>query len=288
MRRFDTEPEKKAPPNPHTAGFFEVVGSNGFAGLRVHLKKGEQFKAESDALVSKSEHVTTTATMDGGCTRACCRMLCLGESLYLQVHRAEGRFCTDDEEVLVAPKLPGAIEIIQLPLNGSRRINIVSGSFLAADSQVELTSQSQCNFSKAMCSGQGLFYIQASGPGLLAINSYGSIVKYTLGTMETRVVDTSHVVAWDDSLAYCVQLAGNSMSRAIKTGEGMVCKFVGPGELYVQTHATMMRQRRGAGAQQNNPVAVLIAVILIIITFVGAIIISLGFDTLIDHFDQGY
>jgi uncharacterized protein (AIM24 family) len=46
-------------------------------------------------------------------------------------------------------------------------------------------------------------------------------------------VDNGHLVAWNCD--YRIEKAGGGSMSSLKTGEGLVCRFTGPGSVYVQT-----------------------------------------------------
>ena len=50
---------------------------------------------------------------------------------------------------------------------------------------------------------------------------------------EQHIVDNGHLVAW--SCDYRIEKAGGGTMGSLKTGEGLVCRFTGPGSVYVQT-----------------------------------------------------
>ena len=76
--------------------------------------------------------------------------------------------------------------------------------------------------------------MQASGIGTLVISSYGAIIKKVLKSGETYIVDSNHMVLWDSRMKYTVEFMSGVFS-SIAGGEGLVCKFQGPGELWIQT-----------------------------------------------------
>jgi uncharacterized protein (AIM24 family) len=53
---------------------------------------------------------------------------------------------------------------------------------------------------------------------------------------EAHTLDTGHVVAFDESIQYNVQKAGNWKTTMLG-GEGLVTRFVGPGRLWLQTRS---------------------------------------------------
>lgn len=46
-------------------------------------------------------------------------------------------------------------------------------------------------------------------------------------------MDNGHLVAW--SCNYKIERAGGGTMSGMKTGEGLVCRFTGPGSIFVQT-----------------------------------------------------
>lgn len=58
-------------------------------------------------------------------------------------------------------------------------------------------------------------------------------MKEQLRQGERHIVDNGHLVAWN--CEYHVERAGTGPLSSLKTGEGLVCRFTGPGTVYVQT-----------------------------------------------------
>jgi uncharacterized protein (AIM24 family) len=50
---------------------------------------------------------------------------------------------------------------------------------------------------------------------------------------EQHIVDNGHLVAWN--CRYSVERAGKGALSSMTTGEGVVCRFTGPGKIYIQT-----------------------------------------------------
>ena len=47
------------------------------------------------------------------------------------------------------------------------------------------------------------------------------------------IVDNGHLVAW--SCDYTFEKAGGGIIESLKTGEGVVCRFTGPGSVFIQS-----------------------------------------------------
>ncbi len=83
-----------------------------------------------------------------------------------------------------------------------------------------------------MFSGEGLFFLKASGTGELFFSSFGAIHKVQV--QGEYIVDTGHIVAFEPSLSFKLEKVGGLKSLFL-SGEGLVCRFSGSGTLYVQT-----------------------------------------------------
>ena len=50
------------------------------------------------------------------------------------------------------------------------------------------------------------------------------------------VVDTGHIVAYEDTLSFSMSKASESLLGSLLGGEGLVCRFKGRGRIYCQSH----------------------------------------------------
>jgi uncharacterized protein (AIM24 family) len=87
-------------------------------------------------------------------------------------------------------------------------------------------------FGKAMFSGEGLFLHRVSGMGIIFVASLGAIVQRQLRQGEQWIVDNGHLVAWN--CPYTIERAGGGLMSGIHAGEGLVCRFTGPGTVFIQ------------------------------------------------------
>ena len=114
----------------------------------------------------------------------------------------------------------------------NRKLIVQSGSFVACDSEVDLDIGWQ-GF-KSLFSGESLFWLHLSGSGNVVLNSFGAI--YSIDVVDEYIVDTGHIVAFDEGLSFSVTKAAKSWASSILGGEGLVCKFTGSGRIYCQSH----------------------------------------------------
>jgi uncharacterized protein (AIM24 family) len=68
------------------------------------------------------------------------------------------------------------------------------------------------------------------------LSSFGAI--YPIEVNGDYIVDTGHIVAFNETLNFSITKAGKSWIQSIFGGEGMVCKFSGRGTVWCQSHNT--------------------------------------------------
>lgn len=132
--------------------------------------------------------------------------------------------------ITLAPVMLGDIATLQI--DGSTPWKIGKDAFLAATVEVQKESKSQ-GIGKALFSGEDLFVYNILGQGTIWVSSFGAIVRRDIPAGETHIVDNGHLVAWNCN--YKIEKAGGGIMSSLKTGEGAVCRFSGPGTVYLQT-----------------------------------------------------
>mmetsp|Transcript_19116 Transcript_19116/g.35376 ORF Transcript_19116/g.35376 Transcript_19116/m.35376 type:complete len:292 (-) Transcript_19116:275-1150(-) len=251
---------------------FEVDRGTGVgAALLVYLEKGSKIRAESDALVSKSKHVEVGSELDGGLWEALWRATVARESFFLQTIKGK----RDGQDALLAPRSPG--DIVLLDISPQKAFCVISGAFLASQSGVHVKTVTQLSWRKAFW-GNGLFVLNATGSGMLAINCTGSMVHYVLAKGERRAVDNGHVVAWSATMDYETRMASSTILGSLTSGEGMMCFFQGPGELYVQTHReqTVLDLSQGKTRSQVNVCLIMAVIAVTVVALLAILLISVA------------
>jgi uncharacterized protein (TIGR00266 family) len=216
-------------PQPvHASGEgYKITDGPAFSVLTIYLPAEQSMIAEAGAMVAMSANIELQSEMKGGLMGALKRKLA-GESLFQTTFTARGGV---PGEVLLAPASPGDIGALQL--SGNTYL-VQSSSFLACD--ISLQMDTKFAGAKGFFAREGLFMIQMSGTGRLFISSFGAIVKKTLAPGERYIVDTGHIVAFENTVNYALRKASQQgWLRSAMSGEGVVAEYVGPGTLYLQT-----------------------------------------------------
>ncbi len=196
---------------------------------KVTFSQGEELTAEGGSMVAMSSGLdiktTTHKRGSGGIMKALKRAVG-GESFFLNHYK-----CTAPEAtVYIAPALSGDIMVHELT---NCNLVVQGTSFLAeiGDVDVDLGWQGF----KSIFSGEGLFWLKLSGRGKALINSFGKI--YPIEVDGEYIVDTSHIVAFEDTLKFNISKVGGSWLGSFLGGEGFVCRFKGKGKVWCQSHA---------------------------------------------------
>ncbi|MCH8949413.1 MAG: TIGR00266 family protein [Chloroflexi bacterium] len=203
---------------------YEVKYGPSYALGIVSLEAGEKIQAETGAMVSMSDTIKIETGMKGGLLSGLKRSVLGGESFFMNTFEAE-----QAGEVTIAPALPGDIMVLELT---GQALLIQSGSFLAATPEIDIDTK--WGGGKTFFSREGLFLLRCTGTGTLFLSSYGAIHLVELDAGQRYVVDTGHMVAFDDTVTYDVGRVG-SWKSTLLGGEGLVCKLTGPGRFYLQT-----------------------------------------------------
>jgi uncharacterized protein (TIGR00266 family) len=206
---------------------YELLYPGAFSTLKVMLRQGEMIKAESGAMIAMSDTIDVEGKMEGGLLKGLGRMLA-GEKFFFQkLHAKRG-----PGEALLAHSMPG--EIYPIELDGETDYLLQKDGFFAATDEVEVATKMQ-NLVKGLFSGEGFFIIKVSGAGLLFVSSYGAIHPIVLKDGEEIIIDNSHLVAWPEEMEYKIQKASSGWISSFTSGEGLVCRFRGPGRILIQT-----------------------------------------------------
>lgn len=208
----------------------EIQNRPGSSVAKVILAANETIISEGGAMVAMSANLSVTTTTrskgKGGLMSGLKRVLS-SESIFLN------HFTAQDTagDIFLGTPLPGDMEVFKLTGN---KILVQGGSFMACSAEVTLDTVWQGT--KNILSGESLFWIALSGHGQALINAFGVI--YPIDVDGEYIVDTGHIVAYEDSLTYEISKAGTSWFSSFLGGEGFVCKFRGKGRVWCQSHSS--------------------------------------------------
>ncbi|WP_299440638.1 TIGR00266 family protein [uncultured Rhodospira sp.] len=222
---------------------YKITHGPAFALLEMDMAQGEEVQCESGAMVCMSATLSLRSSMGGGsgggggflgrAVGALTRSAMGGESFFVTHITA-----TDGPGYLaLAPATPG--DIHDAEVDAATPLIVQGGSFLASAPGV--TVDPSWGGLRGMLGGEGLFMLRASGTGTLFMASFGAIFRRDLAPGERFVVDSGHMVAYQEGMAVQTRMvagAGGFFQRMVTSatsGEGLVMEFTGPGPVWMQT-----------------------------------------------------
>lgn len=194
---------------------------------RLVLAPGEPAQVESGAMLATSYGVTVVSRAQGGLLKSLARAAFGGESLFASTYTAPQQGGWVD----VAPDLPGDLNVLEL--DGRSGWCVTKGCWLASASTVRMDVQ--WGGFKNLFGGEGGFLTHVSGQGPVVVSCYGALDVMTLQPGEFVTVDTGHVVAYADTVQSRLRQLNQGIAQSLKSGEGLVFDFAGPGQVLVQT-----------------------------------------------------
>ncbi len=206
----------------------ELLYRPGNTAARIDLAANETCTAESGAMIAMSGNMditTSTHKKKGrGLLKAAKRMLA-GESLFLNHFEPKG----GPGELILGTGLAGDMMTLELD---NESLIVQGSSYLACEHGIEIDLGWQ-GF-KSFISGESVFWVSLKGSGKVVVSSFGAI--YPIEVDGEYIVDTGHIVAFNETLDFSVTKAGKSWLQSFLGGEGLVCKFNGKGTVWCQSH----------------------------------------------------
>lgn len=206
---------------------FTIEHAPAYALLKLQMQSHQTLLVEAGAMAAMDPWLQMKSKVRGGLMKGIGRMLS-GESLFLSEFSTPGK----PGRLWLAPGVPGDIQHYTLSGNS---LMVQSSGFVACEPSVEMNTKFQGM--RGFFSGESLFLIQLQGEGDAWFSSYGAILE--IPVEGDYVVDTSFVVAFEDTLDYSVEVLGGLSFQGLRTGifggEGFVCRFRGSGRLWVQS-----------------------------------------------------
>ena len=203
----------------------EISNRPSFSMVTVSMERGESLRAESGAMVSHDTSIDMETNATGGFLKSLSRSFG-GESFFQNTFRAR-----EPGELQLAAPLPG--DLIHYRMT-DETLYVQSGSYIAGDESLDVDTS--FGGAKSFFGGEGLFLLRVTGTGPLFMSSYGAIEAIDISDRDSFVVDTGHIVAFEDSVDFDVRRVGG-LKSVIASGEGLVCEFSGDGTVWIQSRS---------------------------------------------------
>ncbi len=240
---------------------YDIEGHN-LQIARVHLKPGQEIYAEAGKMIYKTANVDWATRMTGQNWTdkiiGVIKRKLMGESMFFTYFHATAT----EGHVGFAGHYPGKIQVFDL--EAGQTIMVQRDGFLFAQSTVTLDIAMVRRLGAGLLGGEGFILQKLTGPGLVFVHAGGDHVDFTLAPGETLQVQTGHLVAFEPSVNYDIQMVG-SIRTAIFGGEGLfLTTLTGPGRVILQSmtlerlrHELSPSEHRHNGDEKNPLGAVL-------------------------------
>lgn len=198
-----------------------------FSVARLLLAGNEPVTVQGGALMAYSAAMTVDANTNGGVLAGLKRSVLSGESFFVSTVTAPPQGGWAD----VVGTLPG--DIIALPITAGRDQFITRGSWVA--NSYGVSTETKWAGARNLIGGEGGFGLRAFGEGQALVSVYGALDVMDLGPGEQVIIDTGHVVSYDMGMSVELRQSSSSLWRTVKSGEGFVFLFTGPGRVLLQS-----------------------------------------------------
>ena len=199
-----------------------------FTVARCVLEPNEPVRVEGGAMIAHSAGVQLEAKAQGGVMAGLKRSLLGGGSFFVTTYTAPAQGGWVD----VAGVLPG--DTVDIEVTPERPFFLRRGSWIANSHGVEIDTQwgGMAN----LFGGEGGFGFRATGSGTAIVSIYGAVDVIDLEPNEAVTIDTGHVVAYQLDVRFQMRRAVQGRTfQSMKTGEGWVFDFFGPGRVLLQS-----------------------------------------------------
>ena len=205
----------------------EILYRPSYSVAQVSLGLGEEMQVEAGAMVGMSPDIDMETHAHGGLLKSFSRSILGGESFFMNTYKAK----KEGDQILLAPPLPGDIAVVEL---NDQTLLVQSGAYIASSDGVDVNTK--WTGAKTFFGREGLIMLKVSGTGTLVISSYGATHQMTLDAGEKFVVDTGHLVGFDENVDYHIKKVAGWKSTLL-SGEGLVAELTGPGNIILQSRS---------------------------------------------------
>lgn len=210
---------------------FETIGEiDPF--LRVRLRHGESCFCQTGCTVMLDSTLDLRAKIKGSVSKSVFRGLVSKSSVFFQnIEAVRG-----SGECLLAPALSGSLRILEI---GETHYHVTGGSFLAGSSEARVMSTTQGLDKALFARTGGVFILATEGFGQIVVSGYGSLYEVEMVPGHELIIQTAHVVAWQQTLDFAISVSttedglASNIVNSIMAGAGIVLRFSGYGKIII-------------------------------------------------------
>ena len=193
----------------------------------VSLEPGEHIQVEAGAMVGMSPSLQMETQASGGFLKSLSRSMFGKESFFLNTYTGSA----GGDTIALAPALPGDVAVIEMQ---DETLLVQSGSYLASSAGIEV--ETKWSGAKTFFGSEGLIMLRIRGTGTLIVSSYGAIHPMELEAGQEYIVDSGHLVTFEEQIGFKVKKVAGWKSTLF-SGEGLVVELKGPGKVTLQSRS---------------------------------------------------
>ena len=193
----------------------------------VTLEPKEQIQVEAGAMVGMSPSLEMETEASGGLLKSLSRSMFGKESFFLNTYTGS----REGDTIALAPALPGDIAVIEMR---DESLLVQSGSYLGSSAGIEV--ETKWSGAKTFFGSEGLIMLRERGTGTLIVSSYGAIHPIELDAGQEYIVDSGHLVTFEERIGFKVKKVAGWKSTLF-SGEGLVVELKGPGKVTLQSRS---------------------------------------------------
>ena len=205
----------------------EILYRPSYSLATVKLDPDETIQVEGGAMVGMTPDLKMETQAKGGIFKSLARSVLGGESFFMNTYTAPSQ----GGEIALAPALPGDVQVMELT---GETLMVQSGSYVASSEGIEVDTK--WGGAKTFFGSEGLIMLRVSGTGILIVSTYGAIHPLELAAGQQYIVDTGHLVTFEEQLDFNVRRVAGWKSTLF-SGEGLVVELTGPGKLTLQSRS---------------------------------------------------
>ncbi|MBU7046089.1 MAG: TIGR00266 family protein [Theionarchaea archaeon] len=206
---------------------YEILYKPSYSLAEVHLNPEQSITVEGGSMVYMSPNLELLTEAKGGLFGSLKRAALGGESFFMNTFTSKG----GPGVIGLAPPLSGDVIYREIE---QEIMFVTSGCYMASDPQVVIDTK--FGGTKTFFAREGLFLLKLEGTGYVFMSSYGALHEIELKSGEQFIIDTGHIVAFDEKVSWDVKRIGG-LKSTLFSGEGLIAEFTGPGKLYAQTRS---------------------------------------------------
>jgi uncharacterized protein (TIGR00266 family) len=178
-------------------------------------------------MVGMSPTLEMETEASGGFLKSLGRSMFGQESFFLNTYTGK----VEGDTIALAPALPGDVAVIEM---NNDSLLVQSGSYLASSKGIEVDTK--WSGAKTFFGSEGLIMLRVRGTGTLIVSSYGAIHPMELEAGQEYIVDSGHLVTFEEQIGFKVKKVAGWKSTLF-SGEGLVVELKGPGKLTLQSRS---------------------------------------------------